>query len=87
MMMLEKLNDSGKKTIIMVTHEDDIAACAKRVIKMRDGLIIDDSPSARMVALQASHVGAAPTNGAQGRGNPDLRAGDQIQPSSEELAH
>jgi putative ABC transport system ATP-binding protein len=87
MMMLEKLNDSGK-TIIMVTHEDDIAACAKRVIKMRDGLIIDDSPSARMVALQASHVGAAPTNGAQGHWEPDLRAGDpEFRPSSEELAH
>ncbi len=43
MEVLEKLNDSGK-TIIMVTHEDDIAAWAKRVIRMRDGLIIDDSP-------------------------------------------
>ncbi len=46
MEMLEKLNDAGK-TIIMVTHEDDIAAWAKRVIRMRDGLIIDDSPSPR----------------------------------------
>ena len=51
MEMLEKLNDSGK-TIIMVTHEDDIAACAKRVIRMRDGLIIDDGPSPRMQAAQ-----------------------------------
>ena len=31
-----KLNESGK-TIIMVTHENDIAAWAKRVIRMRDG--------------------------------------------------
>ena len=46
MEMLERLNDTGK-TIIMVTHEDDIAAWAKRVIRMRDGLIIDDSPSPR----------------------------------------
>ncbi len=60
MMMLEKLNDSGK-TIIMVTHEDDIAACAKRVIKMRDGLIIDDGPSPRMAAAQAALVGTAPS--------------------------
>ncbi len=45
--VLERLNDSGK-TIIMVTHEDDIAMHAKRIIKMRDGLIIDDSPSPRM---------------------------------------
>ena len=38
----------------MVTHEDDIAACAKRIIKMRDGLIIDDSPSPRMQKLRTA---------------------------------
>ena len=59
MMMLEKLNDSGK-TIIMVTHEDDIAACAKRVIRMRDGLIIDDAPSPRMDACAGRPHGTAP---------------------------
>jgi putative ABC transport system ATP-binding protein len=57
--MLGRLNDAGK-TIIMVTHEDDIAAHAKRIIRMRDGLIIDDGPSARMQAL-ASANGAAHT--------------------------
>ena len=41
MTMLGKLNDSGK-TIIMVTHENDIAAWAKRVIRMRDGHIESD---------------------------------------------
>ena len=46
MEMLGRLNDAGK-TIILVTHEDDIAEHAKRVIRMRDGLIIDDGPSAR----------------------------------------
>jgi putative ABC transport system ATP-binding protein len=46
MEMLGRLNDAGK-TIIMVTHEDDIAANAKRIIKMRDGLITDDGPSPR----------------------------------------
>ena len=45
--MLGRLNDAGK-TIIMVTHEDDIAEHAKRIIRMRDGLIIDDGPSPRM---------------------------------------
>ena len=55
------------KTIIMVTHEDDIAACAKRIIKMRDGLIIDDSPSPRMQqrlqngAVDPKAVAAEPT--------------------------
>jgi putative ABC transport system ATP-binding protein len=38
---LQQLNDMGK-TIIMVTHENDIAAWAKRVIRMRDGHIESD---------------------------------------------
>jgi putative ABC transport system ATP-binding protein len=59
MAMLGKLNDAGK-TIIMVTHEEDIAAHAKRVIKMRDGLIIEDGPSPRMQKLMAV---AASVNG------------------------
>ena len=47
MEMLGRLNDAGK-TIIMVTHEDDIAEHAKRIIRMRDGAIVDDGPSLRM---------------------------------------
>ncbi len=44
MVMLTKMNDDGK-TIIMVTHENDIAAWAKRVIRMRDGHIESDQPN------------------------------------------
>jgi putative ABC transport system ATP-binding protein len=51
MTMLGRLNDAGK-TIIMVTHEPDIAAHAKRIIHMRDGVIIEDGPSPRMIAEQ-----------------------------------
>jgi putative ABC transport system ATP-binding protein len=59
MEMLGRLNDAGK-TIILVTHEDDIAEHAKRVIRMRDGQIIDDGPSARRRArLDASMEPAA----------------------------
>jgi len=38
MRLLEGLNQDGK-TIIMVTHEPDIAARANRIVRMRDGLI------------------------------------------------
>ena len=41
MVMLTRLNLEGK-TIIMVTHENDIAEWAKRVIRMRDGHIESD---------------------------------------------
>jgi putative ABC transport system ATP-binding protein len=41
MAILQKLVDQGK-TVILVTHEADIAAYASRVVTLRDGLIIDD---------------------------------------------
>jgi putative ABC transport system ATP-binding protein len=64
MEMLVRLNDAGK-TILMVTHEDDIAAYAKRVIRMRDGLVIDDSPSIRRTkASQAATPSPAPEGAA-----------------------
>ena len=40
MMLLEKLNKDEKITVVLVTHEIDIAAYAKRVIKIRDGQIV-----------------------------------------------
>ncbi|MBU1006263.1 MAG: ABC transporter permease, partial [Candidatus Omnitrophica bacterium] len=39
--ILEALNEEGK-TIIMVTHEIEVAKSAKRIITMRDGKIISD---------------------------------------------
>jgi putative ABC transport system ATP-binding protein len=39
--MLKNLNNSGK-TIIMVTHENDIAAHARRVVRLRDGVVESD---------------------------------------------
>ncbi|MFA6282285.1 MAG: ABC transporter permease [Candidatus Omnitrophota bacterium] len=40
--ILKKLNEKGK-TIVIVTHENEIAVHAKRVITMRDGKIISDT--------------------------------------------
>jgi len=39
--MLSQLNKAGK-TIIMVTHENDIAAWARRVVRLRDGVVESD---------------------------------------------
>ncbi|MGL6075558.1 MAG: ABC transporter ATP-binding protein [Fimbriiglobus sp.] len=41
MTMLQTLNRQGK-TIIMVTHENDIAAWARRVVRLRDGRVESD---------------------------------------------
>lgn len=41
MNLLVELNEEGK-TVIIVTHEEEIAAYADRIITLKDGLIIDD---------------------------------------------
>ena len=42
MMLFEQLYDQGQ-TIIVVTHEEDIARHARRVVRLRDGLIESDA--------------------------------------------
>jgi putative ABC transport system ATP-binding protein len=40
--LIQGINDEGK-TILIVTHEDDIAHMTKRIVNLKDGVIIDDS--------------------------------------------
>ena len=42
MKMFGELNAEGI-TVILVTHSEEIAACAKRTIRLQDGLIVSDS--------------------------------------------
>jgi len=45
MALFQELNDRGK-TIVMVTHEPEVACYTKRIITMRDGSMIADMPVA-----------------------------------------
>jgi len=47
MEIFQNMNQELKKTIIFVTHDQDIARFAERQIKLKDGLIIEDSSSRR----------------------------------------
>ena len=41
MQFLQQLNDEGK-TILIVTHEEDISLMCKRIVRLRDGVIMED---------------------------------------------
>ena len=42
--IFQKLNDERQITILLVTHEPDIARYAKRIVVFRDGRVLRDSP-------------------------------------------
>ena len=41
MSLIQEINNSGK-TILVVTHEEDIAKMCKRVVRLKDGVIVED---------------------------------------------
>ncbi|NUQ71787.1 MAG: ABC transporter ATP-binding protein [Chthonomonadales bacterium] len=43
MAIFQRLNNEGK-TVVIVTHENDIAEHAKRIIRFRDGVVVSDEP-------------------------------------------
>jgi len=53
MNLIQGINDEGR-TILIVTHEPDIAQMTKRIVNLKDGVIIDDTRVEQVRAL--SHV-------------------------------
>ena len=51
MEFLQQLNDEGK-TILIVTHEEDIAEMCKRIVRLRDGVIEEDKKVNQVRASQ-----------------------------------
>ncbi len=49
--VFQKLNDTGI-TIVMVTHELDVAQYTKRMVVMRDGKVVSDSPVANRLTAE-----------------------------------
>ncbi|MGV6830994.1 MAG: ABC transporter ATP-binding protein [bacterium] len=51
MEFLQQLNDEGK-TLLIVTHEEDIAEMCKRVVRLKDGVIMEDKKVNQVRASQ-----------------------------------
>jgi putative ABC transport system ATP-binding protein len=51
--LIQKINEEGN-TILVVTHEEDIAQMCKRIVRLKDGVIIEDKKINQVLAT--SHV-------------------------------
>lgn len=80
MALFKELHDEGQ-TIIMVTHEEDIAGHAQRIVRLRDGRIVSDHPTGEdpihrehidraLDAARRAAEGAAPRGDGGARGAP-----------------
>ena len=48
--LIQKINKAGK-TILVVTHEEDIAQMCSRIVRLKDGVIVDDKKIKQKKAL------------------------------------
>lgn len=51
MNLIQEINDEGR-TILVVTHEHDIAQMTKRIVNLKDGVIIEDTVVSQVRALE-----------------------------------
>jgi putative ABC transport system ATP-binding protein len=64
MALFQALNGEGT-TMLLVTHEHEIARCARRIVELRDGRILRDVPVADR-SDAARLLARLPANGAEG---------------------
>jgi putative ABC transport system ATP-binding protein len=85
--LLQRLNRERGITIILVTHERDIAACASRVVTMRDGRIVSDvvqdaplEADRELASLPLANAAEAEGDGAHVAGDSDRAAARAASP-------
>jgi putative ABC transport system ATP-binding protein len=64
--LFDELN-AGGRTVVVITHEEEVAAHAKRVLRMRDGLVFSDIRQAAVRALPPRMLPLAGTLPGTGR--------------------
>ncbi len=53
--LLEEIHQLGN-TIVLVTHEEDIAEHAHRIIRLRDGIVEEDKPNENIISYNKSEL-------------------------------
>ncbi|MGI8817225.1 MAG: ABC transporter ATP-binding protein [Pseudonocardia sp.] len=66
MKLFVELNDAGR-TIVLITHEDEVAAFAKRVVRLSDGAIVSDETQHEHAGVAARGVRAPAADAARER--------------------
>ncbi|MBO0687539.1 MAG: ABC transporter ATP-binding protein, partial [Candidatus Dormibacteraeota bacterium] len=56
MRLLVELNDEGR-TVVLITHEEENAAYARRVVRLRDGLVVKDEGAGPVTEARGQEVG------------------------------
>src|SRR5262249_44458371 len=69
--LLQKLNKEMGITIVLVTHEADIAACARRVITLRDERVVSDVVSESPTHAEGALTALSPPACEQGSSTPE----------------
>ncbi len=79
--LFEKLNDEDGLTVILVTHDQEVARNARRTVVLRDGRIVADT-SDFQVALQALHPAQHESPEQLAQSEPDAEPADDERPES-----
>jgi putative ABC transport system ATP-binding protein len=84
--LFDDLHRQGQ-TIIMVTHEPDVARHAKRIVRMKDGRVLSDLPVEQdVVSRPVPAIPAVPVNGGQNGETASAAASSIVYASSSPLA-
>jgi putative ABC transport system ATP-binding protein len=59
--LLRSLPESGRRCVVMVTHEAQAAAYADRIVRIRDGLLVEDAATDGRIQPQADGITTRPT--------------------------
>jgi len=60
MRILQELREQRQITVVLITHEPDIAAYGTRIVAVRDGAILSDKPNVPQATLETVEESASP---------------------------